>query len=472
MALVFIILSVWLFAEKWSARLDVHRYRRSLEAALGSATRSLGLSRNLDRLSELREILDAPGGAIEEWIIVDETGRTVTGGPQAPRVGLIDVQAVHMRYDVSVPFDAPRGKRWRLFARSSGLGGTISGGMGEMLLVVALGTLFLVTMLYGLMDRLVLRPLSEVVAAAQKLERGGVPGKLLGEERFDEVGTLLRSFNRMAQEVGETRMTLESRVADAVSQYRGAQRQLAVAQRLSATGKLAAGIAHEINNPLGGMMNAARSIRGSATDGTREAEYAELILDGLDRIGRTVQGMLQFSRAASPEDVGPVSVESIVEAARGFCLHRLREEGIELEVSVPEGLPPVTGEQHELQQVVLNLLVNAIDAVVEGVEEGGGGEGGVGEKRISVSARAEGERVEMFVRDTGPGMDEKTLEQAFDIFFTTKGPETGTGLGLSVVHQIVTDHGGEVSLESKPGEGTTVTVSLPVARSADDGEKA
>jgi hypothetical protein len=159
-----------------------------------------------------------------------------------------------------------------------------------------------------------------------------------------------------------------------------------------------------------------------------------------------------------PEPPSPVAIDEVVAGAAGFVSHRVGKEAVELTVDVPRDLPRVAGIRAELHSVVLNLLVNALDAVE-----------GTAMKKVSVRAARSAGSVVLVVEDTGCGMDEATAARAFDIFFTTKGPDRGTGLGLSMVHRIVTDCGGAIELDSAVGRGTTVTVRLPAVKEGSSG---
>ncbi len=328
------------------------------------------------------------------------------------------------------------------------------GGMGigdyvlELLPSMLLGAVLLSVVLLALLSRQVLTPVAELASASRQLASGGDPVRPGGGGRKDELGQLVRSFNRMADEVVGHRRELEERVAEATEKFRRAQEAAAIAQRLAATGKLAAGVAHEINNPLGGMINAARRLEPAVAEGGRERGYLDLINEGLKRIGRIVKQMTQFQRA-SPE-LSSVDVRRALEDALRFAEHRLK--GVKVEREISEELPPVLGDRHGLEQVFLNLILNAADAVRDSDA-----------KRITVRASASGPRLVVEVEDTGCGMSPQERDAAFDIFHTTKRAGEGSGLGLPVAHSIVESHGGELRLQSSPGRGTRAVVVLPPA---------
>ncbi|MHC4248514.1 MAG: sensor histidine kinase [Planctomycetota bacterium] len=337
----------------------------------------------------------------------------------------------------------------------SGIGARISSTrwLTGILLAVACGTALLLLVVYGLLLRLVLRPVEDLVAASRVLSSGTRPPRVAGEARSDEIGELVGAFNRMTAEVASSREDMKRSVEEAVAEREVAQKRLALEQRLSATGKLAAGVAHEIANPLGGMMNAARAVAKEEGLSERGREYVELVNDGLERVRTIVERMRTFVRPRP--SVGPVDVAEAVKGALAFARHRMDDEGVTLEEEYPEGGARVSGDPGELQQIFLNLVMNALDALdaLKGSP--------AGERRLTVRVAREGRSVIAEVADTGAGMTGEALAGAFDLFYSTKD-EGGTGLGLAIAHRIVTDHGGEIDLDSSPGRGTTARVSLPI----------
>ena len=300
----------------------------------------------------------------------------------------------------------------------------------------------------------ILDPLEEVARGAGRVARGDfttpVPVHPVAGDEIEEVA---RAFNGMMAEVGAYRKDLEQQVGSAVRKARAAEQNLGTAQRLAAMGTLAAGIAHDINNPLGGMINAVRALRRGDLPPEKREEYWALVEEGLDRVAHTVQKVLQFT----PHRVAPQACDLTAAADRALSLarHRIEGAGCRVVVEMPGSGLPVFGDPYELQQVVLNLLVNAADAVQETGRPGG---------RITMKGTAGESEVRLLVTDDGVGMDEEQVARAFDLFYTTKEVGEGTGLGLSMVHSILESHGGRVEIRSKKGEGTTVEVVLPVYR--------
>jgi signal transduction histidine kinase len=382
---------------------------------------------------------------VAEWCVSDDAGRPVASW--RPGAGLAPGGP-----PIATARDAT-GHTYHLYGQPTpggmGLGDYFSETVPSMLVGIALMAAVLLLML----SREVITPVADLAEASRQLASGGDPVRPGGENRRDEVGQLVRSFNRMAGEVVGHRRDMEQRVAEATEKYRRAREAAAIAQRLAATGRLAAGVAHEINNPLGGMVNAARRLEKDLPAGQRGREYLDLISEGLQRIGGIVRQMTQFQRPA--RELAPVDVAGALGDALRFAGHRL--EGVEVHREIAEDLPAVLGDRNALEQVFLNLVLNAADAVSRAA-------GGEAERKLTVRARAEaGGRLVVEIEDTGCGMTAEERDAAFDIFHTTKGAGEGSGLGLPVAHSIIESHGGELSLESAKGRGTRAIVSLPAA---------
>jgi signal transduction histidine kinase len=232
-------------------------------------------------------------------------------------------------------------------------------------------------------------------------------------------------------------------------------------QKLDSLGTLAAGVAHEINNPIQGIMNYALLIKREAAPETTVGQFADEIACESKRVADIVQSLLRFARADELTD-GPVAVavdvSEILEGPLRLIRSSLTQRGITLDVRIEDGLPEVTCRAAQMQQVIMNLITNARDALLSRSSTRSD------EKRIGVEAsrdRRDGEPWwVVVVSDTGDGFDPGLAERIFDPFFTTKGA-AGTGLGLSVSHGIVQAHGGQITCESEPGRGARFCVTIP-----------
>ncbi len=237
--------------------------------------------------------------------------------------------------------------------------------------------------------------------------------------------------------------------------------QLRQSQKLESIGTLAGGVAHEINNPVSGIMNYAQLIKDRLGEGHEELhEFATEIINESRRIGGLTKGLLNFAQQDKGSH-GPAQLTDIVENTLSLVRTVMRNDGIQLEVFVSDELPQVICHSQQIQQVVMNLLTNARDALNAKYPAGH-------EDKIIRMTALEHEIdhsncVRLTVEDHGQGICEVEKDVVFDPFYTTKRPGRGVGLGLSISHSIVKDHGGWLSVESKPGEWTRFHMDLPTA---------
>ncbi len=255
-------------------------------------------------------------------------------------------------------------------------------------------------------------------------------------------GSLLRQAGRPAGAV-----LLVEDITERVAFERSARQ----AEKLAALGTLAAGLAHELNNPIGIISSRIELMLLDAESrplAEEVREDLEVLHRNAQRVARIAQGLLSFARQ-SPGDQAPVDVNHVVEETLLLVDREISKHGITLTRRLSPGLPLVRGDGNALQQVVLNLLTNARDALPEG-----------GEIVVETAAvRGRPGSVRVRVRDSGPGIPPEMIPRIFDPFFTTKS--NGTGLGLSISHGIVRDHGGTLDVESQPGRGTTFVITFP-----------
>ncbi|MBC7929461.1 MAG: response regulator [Rubrivivax sp.] len=243
-----------------------------------------------------------------------------------------------------------------------------------------------------------------------------------------------------------------------------AGRAVARSEKLAAVGRLAAGVVHEINNPLATISACAEALESRVTEGAYGTspevedlrEYLQLIRSEAFRCKQITNGLLDFSRARAVEHA-PVNVSEVVESAARLLLHQKRGVSIKIEIELSENLPLVSGDMGQLQQAVIILSENAIDSMPEG---------GTLTLRTRRDA-GEGGAACIEVRDTGQGIPPEISERIFDPFFTTKEIGRGTGLGLAVCYGIVTEHGGRITVDSTVGRGSAFNITLPAMKNSD-----
>jgi signal transduction histidine kinase len=221
--------------------------------------------------------------------------------------------------------------------------------------------------------------------------------------------------------------------------------QLRHSDRLASLGRLSAGIAHEIRNPLGSIQGAVEILSAGVAPADAKWEFADIAKKEIRRLNAFVGEILQFSRPAKPKRL-PSDPREIVEAARRLCSDLARRQGVEIAEEIPPSLPQLMVDPEQIKQVLLNVLLNAIQA-----QPAGG--------RVLIKAFSESPHVVITVRDCGPGIEPENLERIFEPFFTTK--HEGTGLGLSISYQLVRNNAGQIRVTSTPGEGACFSITLP-----------
>jgi two-component system NtrC family sensor kinase len=288
-------------------------------------------------------------------------------------------------------------------------------------------------------------------------------------ERIEQEGTttegrpghwLVSKIPMRAEESGEVSHVIT--VGEDITARVEAGRAVARAEKLAAVGRLAAGVVHEINNPLATIAACAEALqtrlREGAFDQSPEVEdlreYLELIRSEAFRCKAITNGLLDFSRTRAGQHM-PVHLSELIKATARLVVHQKRGEGIKIQVEAAEDLVPVNGDEGQLQQAVIALATNAIDAMPSG-------------GRLTLRTRNEGHHVLVEVSDTGVGIAPENLTKIYDPFFTTKEVGRGTGLGLAVCYGIVAEHGGRLDVHSTVGTGTTFIISLPALTATQD----
>ena len=289
------------------------------------------------------------------------------------------------------------------------------------------------------------RPLSELRDGAKAVGRGDFTRRVPVRSR-DECGELAVVFNEMTENIQQSRMQIEK----TVETLKSTQAQLIQSEKLSAVGEFVAGVAHELNNPLAAVVGFSEMLKENDVD-TQNRRYLDMIFKSAQRCQKIVQSLLSFARRHQPERK-PMSVSAMVETVLEMLNYQLRTSNIEVITQFDAALPVVLADGHQIQQVLLNVINNARQAM-ESRPAGG---------QIIIKTETFGENVRVLVRDNGPGISPENLHRIFDPFFTTKQVGQGTGLGLSLCYGIIKEHGGNITPSSRPGEGATFTIELPV----------
>jgi two-component system NtrC family sensor kinase len=297
--------------------------------------------------------------------------------------------------------------------------------------VFALSAIVALSLIVGvLVQRLVAAPVARLVQATRRVAEGDLAGAI-PESGDDELGMLARSFNNMTRKLSETRQ------------------QLVQSDKLASLGRLAAGVAHEINNPLTGVLTYASFLLKRTKEQPEIHDDLQVIVRETLRSREIVKNLLDFARQSVPNKT-QTDLNEIIGRAAAVVQNQFTRKNITLSLELDGALPKAVLDGNQMEQVIINLLVNAADAI--------GSQGGT--IRIATSAAQAGS-VELRVIDTGCGIAKDQLEKIFEPFYTTKGQQ-GTGLGLAVSWGIVDNHGGTIAVESAVGVGTTFIVRIPV----------
>jgi signal transduction histidine kinase len=323
--------------------------------------------------------------------------------------------------------EAPREEAFRatreLTTRALGVGALMIG------LALALAIYF---------SRRVAAPLQALEQSMKRISHGEL-GAEVEVQSANEIGSLADSFNQMSRELQRRSEELDQK-----------NQQLVQSEKMSAIGELSAGLAHEVKNPMVGIVGFAQ-LGQESTSLDEAREYFKLIDSDAQRANGILQNLLEFAR---PPDVEQELLEfnQVVQGAVKLTAHQLQLNGVRMHVEYADGLPKVRGNGNQLRQVLLNLLMNASQAM-EGSKE----------KHLYVQTRGSDAGAQVTVRDVGPGIAPEARARIFEPFFTTKPRGKGTGLGLSVSRSIIEAHHGEIRVESELGKGATFFISLPSA---------
>ncbi|MDX1403716.1 MAG: ATP-binding protein [Woeseiaceae bacterium] len=304
------------------------------------------------------------------------------------------------------------------------------------LVLVGLVIVFLAAISGVVVSRKFTAPLETLSRAVRKVGKGDFEVNVDIESR-DEIGQLSNSFNEMAHELKEREHSLQT-----------AQLALVQSEKMAAVGTLSAGLAHEVKNPLSAVL-------GYAQLSKRKLEQPDIVRQHLDtienetrRCNEIISNLMQFSRQEKAEFTD-VSVNEVVEKSIGIVDHQLGLNNVQVNMSLATDIPPIIGNPNQLQQVLMNLAINAQQAMAP--------DGGT----VDIVTSCDAHKVYISVSDTGPGIDEEVAQKIFEPFYTTKAAGEGTGLGLSVTYGIIQDHKGDIRVERAESGGARFVIELP-----------
>ena len=339
----------------------------------------------------------------------------------------------------------------------------------------SLGFITIAALLVGFfVHRLVYVPLRDLEGGAQRLSTGNLD-QPIPVRSGDEFGKLASTFNDMTDALRNSRAelqdwghTLEQKVEERTQELRRAQAETMRGEKLASVGLLASGVAHELNNPLTGILTFSHLVRQKMPDKSPDAEDMDLVIRETKRCAAIIKRLLDFAREKQPEKKF-TDLNQVIDDTVRIVEKPAHLRDIEITVDLDRTLPPVWIDADQIKQVVMNMLVNAQHAVEEK------GSITITTRRMTdprTPATEPKPMVAISIVDTGCGIPEKNLKRIFDPFFTSKDVGRGTGLGLSVSHGIVEAHGGLIEVQSKVGEGSTFRVFLPLSPPAGPESKA
>ncbi len=305
------------------------------------------------------------------------------------------------------------------------LGLTIAGAIGALILA------------YFLMTDL-MKPVRRLVTASHELSQGNFSYQIDPISK-SELGELERTFNFMASSLKERDEEMKEQT----------QRQLIQSEKLASVGRLAAGVAHQINNPLTGVLTYSSLLLRGKSEGDPDREDLQVIVDETMRCREIVKGLLEFSKQAEPQK-DAIDINDVIRNALTLTRHQSLLHDVKVITELSDQLPQIVVDGSQIQEVLLNIILNAIDAIKKG-----------GELRVSSNMIDSGQVVQIRIADTGCGISSEDLDKVFDPFFSTKGAK-GTGLGLAVAYGVIEKHRGKIQMASEIGKGTTCIIDLPV----------
>ena len=297
---------------------------------------------------------------------------------------------------------------------------------------VVVAALIFTVICVGIISYYILRPIRNLVTATNRVASGDLNHEIPIHSR-DELGELTHSFNRMTKNLSKI------------------QNELVRSEKLISLGRLSAGVAHEIRNPLNAIKGAIVYLKRKRSDDPLLQEYTQLVSEEIDRLNTVVTEFLYFARQSKPKAV-PTDLNKLIRSARNLLDKQAREMGVRFHDKLDDNLPPAVVDPHQIEQVLVNILINALDAVPQG--------GDISITTQSLNDGAASGFIRIEILDNGVGIADQYLQNIFDPFFSTK--EGGTGLGLPLSLGIVENHGGKMTVVTLEGTGTRFVIDLPL----------
>lgn len=346
-----------------------------------------------------------------------------------------------------------------------------------------------------LLSRILVKPLKDLVRLTQKISEGDFSQTIEGASK-NEIGQLISSFNRMIEKLRENQESIDNYLKSlelANKKLKQAQEELIRTEKLASIGRFAAGVAHEVGNPLGAILGYTSILKKNGVDREESKDYLKRIEKEIERINRIVRELLDFARPSKFE-VRDIEVNKVIKNTLSLLSHQKIFKYIETQLDLQSDLPMIKGDETQLSQILINVILNSIDAMPNGgnlriqtynlVVENFFGSG----FQLLYPPRRKGDPMEsdysqlrkpdpfsalltkfskgdqlvkIRISDTGMGIEKENLERIFDPFFTTKEPDKGTGLGLSISLRIVESMGGKIMVESEVGKGSIFEIYFP-----------
>ena len=423
---------------------DVDRLAHDLVIKQTEIVRIRLLGRNLAPRVDANLLADDPGLPLERHRRVQETGQPATVEHRSRGIRL---------HSVLLPTRANPGDDGVLEVTfiAGRLEAALLGENYKIALRGAVLVLILGAVIWYALQRLVLRPVADLMEGMERVGTGETRAPV-PVRSADELGHVATAFNRMTERLEEARHRVEAETDRSLE----LMRRLRQTESLAVAGKLCSSIAHEVGTPLNIIAGRAELMLRALPADSPLREDLNVIVNQIDRISRLIRAALDPFRQREPERAATTPA-SVTDALRPLFQHFARSHGVTLVITMPQTLPPVLVDPGHLQQVLINLLTNAIEATPAG-----------GRVAVSGAHQADDGRsgVVIQVRDTGSGIPEDVLPRIFDPFFSTKPGSGGAGLGLAICRDLVRSNGSEIQVASKLGEGTTFTVWIPEAKPA------